>query len=93
MNTSGFRGVACTDFWPTGLPREKLRIYKRLLDSKQISRPLVTYNATTGSVIVEYWSAIPHDWLLDMAKKMLKEVEAGDHLPGHHSPDGDGAGA
>ena len=60
--------IPCRDYWPNGIPEEKLAIYKGLIDDGLIANQRVIYNKKTGSVIVEYDSQIPHEWILDHAR-------------------------
>jgi len=65
--------IPCRDYWPHGIPDEKLAIYKQLISAGLIANQRVIYNKKTGSVIVEYDSQIPHEWILDHARQAVAE--------------------
>ena len=61
--------LKCVDFWPVEIPPEKLAAYKQLIAEGQILKHHVLYNRRTGSTTVEYYSTVPHEWVLDELKK------------------------
>ena len=61
--------IKCVDFWPVEIPPEKLAAYKQLIAEGQILRHHVLYNRRTGSTTVEYYSTVPHEWVLEELKK------------------------
>ena len=61
--------IKCVDFWPVEIPPEKLAAYKQLIAEGQIMKHHVLYNLRTGSTTVEYYSTVPHEWVLEELKK------------------------
>lgn len=61
--------IKCVDFWPSGIPPEKLAAYKQLIEEGQIRKHHVIVNQRAGSTTVEYYSTIPHEWILEELKK------------------------
>ena len=61
--------IKCVDFWPVEIPPEKLAAYKQLIAEGQILKHHVLYNRWTGSTTVEYYSTVPHEWILEELKK------------------------
>ena len=55
--------IKCIDFWPSGIPPEKLKIYKEFIDEGQIRKHHVIVNMRTRSVMVEYYAIAPHEWI------------------------------
>ena len=63
--------IKCIDFWPVHIPPEKLAAYKQLIEDGQIRKHHVIVNRQTGSTTVEYYSTIPHEWILqEMARRL-----------------------
>lgn len=63
--------IRCVDYWPGQIPPEKLAAYKQLIAEGQIMKHHVLYNRRTGSTTVEYFSTVPHQWILEeMAKRI-----------------------
>lgn len=61
--------IHCVDYWPDGIPPAKLHAYKAMIEAGQITRRTAILNKITGSVIVDYYSTIPHEWIRqEMAK-------------------------
>ena len=65
--------IRCRDYWPDGIPEEKLAIYKGLIADGLIQNQKVIYNRKNGSVIVEYDAQIPHEWILDHARAAVAQ--------------------
>jgi hypothetical protein len=65
--------IACADYWPHGIPEDRLAAYKAMLAANQITRPRVTVSASAGSVLVEYMSAVPHEWIRQEMRRMVEE--------------------
>ena len=61
--------IKCVDYWPAHIPPEKLEAYKQLIDEKQIQKHHVIVSRNSGSTTVEYYSTIPHEWILDELRK------------------------
>ena len=61
--------IKCVDFWPEHIPPEKLRAYKLLIQAGLIMKHHVVYNRRAGTTTVEYYSTIPHEWILEELKK------------------------
>ena len=66
--------IDCVDYWPHEIPPEALAAYKALIDEGQILKRHVTYNKTTGSVLVKYQSNQPHEWVLQELSKRAREA-------------------
>lgn len=62
--------IKCVDFWPQPIPQEKLKAYKQLIADGQILKHHVIVNQLTGSTTVEYYATAPHEWILDMLRKL-----------------------
>ena len=67
--------IKCIDFWPGHIPPEKLDAYKQLIDEGQIREHHVIVNQRTGSTTVEYYSTIPHEWILEELKRRSEHYE------------------
>ena len=67
--------LKCIDFWPVQIPPEKLNAYKQLIDEGQIREHHVIVNQRTGSTTVEYYSTIPHEWILEELKRRSEHYE------------------
>ena len=63
--------IKCIDFWPGHIPPEKLNAYKQLIAEGQIRNHHVIVNKKTGSMTVEYYSTIPHEWVREELKKRV----------------------
>ena len=55
--------IKCVDFWPNKIPKDKLEAYRQLIAEEQIRKHEVVYNRETGSVTVEYFATVPHEWI------------------------------
>ncbi len=63
--------IKCVDFWPEGIPPDRLAIYKQLIAEGQIMKHHVLVNKRTHATTVEYYSTIPHEWIRqEMAKRL-----------------------
>lgn len=65
--------IRCMDYWPHGIPKNKLRAYKVMLDAGQITKPHVLINQKTGSMNVSYASTIPHEWIRQEMGRIAEE--------------------
>lgn len=65
--------IKCVDYWPREIPPSCLRAYRALIDEGQILEHNYVYNTTTHAVTLEYYAAMPHEWVLDELRKR-KEV-------------------
>ena len=63
--------IRCIDYWPNHILPEELTAYKQLIDEGQIMKHEVIYNRQSGSTTVEYYSTVPHEWILDELKKRV----------------------
>ena len=63
--------IKCIDFWPVQIPPEKLAAYKQLIEEGQIRKHHVIVNQQAGSTTVEYYSTIPHEWVLEELAKRV----------------------
>lgn len=61
--------IQCVDYWPAKIPDEKLAIYKQMIEEEQIMKHHVIYSRRTGSTTVEYYSTVPHEWILEEMKR------------------------
>lgn len=61
--------IKCVDFWPGHIPPEKLRAYKLLIQAGMITKHNVIHSRDAGTTTVEYYSTIPHEWILEELKK------------------------
>ena len=57
--------IKCVDFWPSGIPPEKLAAYKQMIDEGQIIKHHVLVNKRTHATTVEYFANMPHEWVLE----------------------------
>lgn len=55
--------IKCVDFWPSGIPPEKLAAYKQMIDEGQIMKHHVLVNKRTHATTVEYYANMPHEWV------------------------------
>jgi len=63
--------IKCVDFWPDGIPDRKLEIYKQFIAEGQIMKHHVVVDQRTNATTVEYYSTIPHEWVLqEMAARL-----------------------
>jgi hypothetical protein len=64
--------IHCVDYWPDGIPPHALSAYKTMIDAGQITRRTVTVNRARGSVMVDYLSTIPHEWIRQEMARLSK---------------------
>ena len=57
------------DTWTKHIPQEKLKVYKRLLNGKQITDIHVLYIRSTGETIVDYESNFSRADLMDLKRR------------------------
>ena len=57
--------IRCVDFWPDGIPPDRLKIYKEFIEEGQIQKHTVLVNRTTHATTVEYYAIAPHKWILE----------------------------
>jgi len=60
--------IKCVDYWPCQIPDDRLTAYKQLIAEGLIRKHSVIYNRQIGSTTVEYYSTIPHEWILEELK-------------------------
>lgn len=68
--TEAMPGIRCVDYWRDGIPHNKLMAYKCMMDAGQITKPHATGSRSTGAVVVQYMSAVPHEWILQELAKL-----------------------
>lgn len=68
--------IHCVDFWPFGIPPRQLSGYKAMINTGQITKRTAVVNKSTGAVLVEYLSTVPHEWIKQEMGKMAQEVTA-----------------
>ena len=64
--------IKCVDFWPSGIPPEKLAAYKQMIDEGQIIKHHVLVNKRTHATTVEYFANMPHEWVREELAKRTK---------------------
>ena len=63
------------DVWKReALDSVRMGAYREMEAANQIWIDKVSYNKAEGLVVVEYRSAVPHEWILDELKKMIESV-------------------
>ena len=65
--------IKCVDYWKTHIDPASLGAYHQLIEEGQIRIHRVTYSQETQGTVVEYYTAIPHEWILDELKKRSEE--------------------
>jgi len=68
--------IKCVDYFPSRIPATHLAAYKEMIDKGQILKQHASYNTATGSTIVEYFSTIPHEWILEELGQIVRENRA-----------------
>ena len=63
--------IKCIDFWPDGIPKQKLQIYKDMIAEGQIRKHNVIVNKRTHATTVEYYAIAPHEWIRQEMSKRL----------------------
>lgn len=66
--------IKCVDYWPVKINPFQLTAYKIMIEHHQILKHHVTFNKNTGSTTVEYWSTIPHEWILQEMKDLVRQM-------------------
>jgi hypothetical protein len=61
--------IKCIDYWHGRIPPEKLEAYRQMIQEGQIRKHHVIYDRRVGSTIIEYYSTIPHEWILEEMKR------------------------
>ena len=64
--------IKCVDYWPIQIPSECLDAYAEMIREGQITDQKVIYNHTTETVVIEYMSNQPHEWIRQELKKRRK---------------------
>ncbi len=73
--------ICCTDLWPPKtLGNVKLSAYKTLIARGDIKIKRVIYHKASGYTTVEYWSNIPHAWMLGQLKKLAETLDPGEQI-------------
>lgn len=73
--------IVCTDLWPPkSLTDIKLSAYKALIARGDIKIKRVTYHKASGYTTVEYWSSIPHAWILRQLQELAATLDPGEQI-------------
>ena len=64
--------IPCADYWPGEIPKEKLLVYRQLLDEGQLSALQVIYNQRVSSFLITYLANQPHIWVRDTLAQRLQ---------------------
>ena len=63
--------IKCVDFWPDGIPPDRLAIYKQFIEEGQIRNHHVLVNNQTHATTVEYYAIATHELILqEMARRL-----------------------
>lgn len=65
--------IKCVDFWPDGIPPDRLAIYKQFIEEGQILKHHVLVNRRTNATTVEYYSIAPKEWIRQEMARRLSE--------------------
>lgn len=65
--------IRCVDYWPVRLTPEILAAYKAMIEKGQITRQHVIFNKAAGSTTIEYFSTVPHEWIREEMKALVRE--------------------
>lgn len=63
--------IKCVDYWPAGIPDNKLGAYRQLIDEGQIRKHTVLVNKQTHATTVEYYAIMPHEWVREELAKRV----------------------
>lgn len=66
--------IKCVDFWPDGIPPDKLKVYKQFIEEGQIVRHNVLVNRHTNATTLEYFAIAPHEWMLQEMAARCAEI-------------------
>jgi len=61
--------IRCVDYWASGIPDNKLKAYKAMIDEGQITKPHIVINRETHATSVEYLAIMPHEWVREELRK------------------------
>lgn len=67
--------ITCVDYWPHGISRERLGAYKAMMDAGQITDQRAVMNKSTGSVLVQYRSTVPQEWIRQEMARIAEGVK------------------
>ncbi|MBR3332755.1 MAG: hypothetical protein IKG23_00525 [Clostridia bacterium] len=71
--------IKCVDFWPDGIPPDRLAIYKQFIEEGQILKHHVLVNRRTHATTVEYYAIAPHEWIRhEMARRLSERRDNND---------------
>ena len=56
------------------IPPAYLAAYRAMIAAGQIKKHHVLYNRSAGTTTVEYYSAVPHDWIRQEMKRLIEEA-------------------
>ena len=63
--------IRCVDYWPDGIPPDRLAIYKQFIEEGQILKHHVLVNRRTHATTIEYYAIAPKEWIHEeMAKRL-----------------------
>ncbi len=66
--------IPCCDLWRFGdLTPNKMQAYKRLEAMGRLRIAHVTLYRQSGHTVVEYWSSLPHAWMLEELAACARE--------------------
>ncbi len=73
--------ICCTDLWPPStLTDVKLAAYKILIARGDVKIKRVTYHKASGYTTVEYWSSLPHAWILSQMHELASTLDPGEQI-------------
>ena len=55
--------------------KNRMAAYKVMENEKQIEVLKITYSKADGMVVIEYRSAMPHEWVIEELKKRLPNID------------------
>ena len=67
--------IKCVDYWPEKISPFHMAAYKEMISEGQILKHHIIFNKTTGSTTVEYYSTVPHEWILEEMGKLVREMK------------------
>ena len=69
--------IKCIDYWPVRLTTDIEAAYAEMIEAGQIRKHTVVFNKTAGSTTIEYYSTIPHEWIREELRNIVrKRIEA-----------------
>ena len=69
-------GIRCLDAWPpNACTGAAMAAYQRMEQEGSLRLLRVERHPNTGRTLVDYLSAIPHEWMLEQLGKRKREIE------------------